>query len=105
AGCPAPKTTPIANVGGLPLTPALSPDGGEGAGARWAFASRARFRLLLPLGGEGRDEGVGRHRKRRQLQVWAACPLTPALSPDGGEGAEARWAFASRARFRLLLPL
>ena len=26
--------------------------------------SRLRLRLLLPLGGEGRDEGVGRRRER-----------------------------------------
>src|SRR5438093_7916916 len=43
-------------------------------------AGPTRFGPLLPLGGEGRDEGVGRHRERRQLQVWAAC-LSPHPCP------------------------
>src|SRR6266511_4853929 len=49
--------------------------------------SRTRFRLLLPLGGEGWDEGVARHQELRRLQARAACPLTPTLSPVGAEGA------------------
>ena len=73
-----------------PLTATLSPDGGEGAGTLWASVSPVRFKLLLPLGGEGRDEGVARCQERRLLQAWAACPLTPTLSPDGGEGVESR---------------
>src|SRR3989449_461641 len=47
---------------GNPLTPTLSPDGGEGVGIPLTPA-------LSPDGGEG----VG-------------IPLTPTLSPDGGEG-------------------
>jgi hypothetical protein len=50
-----------------PLTPTLFPDGGEGAGAPGAFVSRLRFRPLLPLGGEGWDEGVAPYRKQRLL--------------------------------------
>src|SRR5437867_1127564 len=56
--------------------------GGEGAGAPCAFVSDTRFRLLPPLGGEGRDEGVARHTERPRLQD-AARPLTPTLSPEG----------------------
>ncbi len=62
------------------------------------FVSRMRLRLLLPLGGEGRDEGVARRQDRRLLQVRSACPLTPTLSPDGGEGAGASRAFVNLCR-------
>ena len=59
---------------------------GPGSRNTRAFVSRVRVRLLLPLGGEGRDEGVAPYRKQRLLQEGSACPLTPTLSPDGGEG-------------------
>jgi len=92
-------TLPRSAAGGLPVLPPR-----EGAGPLRAFVSRMRFRLLLPLGGEGRDKGVAWHQEQRLLQARAACPLTPTLSPDG-EGAGTPRAFVSRMRFRLLLPL
>ena len=69
----------------FPLTPALSPDGGEGAGTTGAFGSRTHFRLLLPLGGEGRDEG-----RARQSRTVFNYRLAPGVDAVGGRQAHYR---------------
>src|SRR6266536_1110983 len=68
-GSSAPRATPLASVSRSPPHPNPLPRWGEGVEQPHAFVRHTRFRLLLPLGGEGRDEGVALHQERRLLQA------------------------------------
>src|SRR5689334_11632597 len=69
-----------------PPPPPPPPPGGGGGGGNPRFWGGGGVGPLFPLGGGGGGGGGPRGGGGGGLQRRAGCPLTPALSPDRGEG-------------------